>query len=92
MFGADTPLVIDAIQIALLAAAAGAASVVLILRRRKKAAQSEQPPQFEQPQRQSPNDLESRVRVLERIATDNPHDLADEIEALRSKPYEGAPQ
>ncbi len=27
--------------------------------------------------------LEQRVRVLERIATDRGHDLADEIEALR---------
>ncbi|WP_108788243.1 hypothetical protein [Erythrobacter sp. Alg231-14] len=83
MFGADTPLVIDAIQIALLAGAAGAAAIVLVLRRRKKADQSSH---------QTPSDLESRVRVLERIATDNPNDLAEEIEALRSTPYKGAPQ
>jgi hypothetical protein len=29
-------------------------------------------------------DLEARVRVLERIATDRPQDLSDEIERLRA--------
>lgn len=78
MFGADTPLVMDALQIAALAAAAGGGAIWLLLRRRKGAAQTEVAIEPET------GDLESRVRVLERIATDgNSTELADEIEALR---------
>lgn len=75
MFGADTPLVMDALMIAGMAAAAGAAGILFVLRRRK-------PTLGEQ---RGPGELEQRVRVLERIATDRSIDLADEIEALRSE-------
>ncbi|WP_299193773.1 hypothetical protein [uncultured Erythrobacter sp.] len=80
MFGADTPLVWDAIQIAGIAALAGASAIWLLTRRRDRAESSTGEtsdagdPKF---------DLESRVRVLERIATDRSVDLAGEIEALR---------
>lgn len=78
MFGADTPLVMDALQMAALAAAAGGGAIYLILRRRKRADRDVSAP---------PKDkfgLEQRVRVLERIATDhNSERLSDEIEALR---------
>ena len=77
MFGPDTALVWDAIQIAGIAAVAGAGAVWWVLRRRKTVAES--PP----PAATKGQDLESRVRVLERIATDRSIDLADEIEALR---------
>ena len=79
MFGADTPLVWDALQMAGLAALAGGGAVWLILRRRKL-------PTRKQAKPGKPSNLEQRVRVLERIATDRSHDLADEIEALREEP------
>ena len=77
MFGPDTPLVWDAIQMVGLAAAVSAGGVWLLMRRRKAA------PDIAQPDADPKLDLESRVRVLERIATDRSADLADEIEALR---------
>ena len=77
MFGADTPLVMDAIQIAVLAAGAGGIAIYALLRRRKPVADQPSEPKA------GPTNLEQRVRVLERIATDRSIDLADEIEALR---------
>lgn len=76
MFGADTPLVMDAIQIAGLAAAAAAAAVWFIQRRRKGGGSKPDASK-------GPGELEQRVRVLERIATDRSADLAEEIEDLR---------
>ncbi|QUL39524.1 hypothetical protein [Erythrobacter sp. JK5] len=76
MWGADTPLVIDALVIAGMAALAGAGLVGLRLRNRRKS-------ESRQPDNTKP-DLEDRVRVLERIATDRTQDLADEIDQLRS--------
>ncbi|WP_284124918.1 hypothetical protein [Parerythrobacter aestuarii] len=75
MFGADTPLVIDALQMASLAAVATGGAVWLFLRR--KSGSSGTTPAAKA------GTLEDRVRVLERIATDRSHDLADEIESLR---------
>ena len=77
MFGADTPLVMEALQLVGLAALAGGGAVWLLMRRRKLAAQG---PATEP---EAPTNLEERVRVLERIATDRSIDLAEEIEALR---------
>ena len=87
MFGADTPLVMDALQMAGLALVAGGAAVFFLMRRRKGN------PDMRAPDRGS-NDLEDRVRVLERIATDQSIGLADEIEALRdsAKQQESAAQ
>lgn len=78
MFGADTPLVIDALQIAGIAALAGIGGFALFLKRRQKANNST-PPKLA-------DTIEERVRVLERIATDRTADLADEIEQLRDAP------
>ena len=76
MFGADTSLVIDALQMVGIAAVATSGAVWLFLSRRKST---------NQPVTESKaGDLEDRVRVLERIATDRSTDLADEIEDLRT--------
>ncbi|MCK0127727.1 hypothetical protein [Erythrobacter sp. F6033] len=77
MFGPDTPLVMDALQIAALATAVGASAVWLLLRQTKRATG--------QPEATEPKDMElsKRVEVLERIATDQSIGLAEEIEALR---------
>jgi len=80
MWGADTPLVIDALQIAAIAAAVGAGAVFVIFRLRRKSSYGPTPPT-----QSKRTDLEERVQVLERIATDRSHDLADEIEQLRDK-------
>lgn len=80
MFGADTSLVMDALQIAALAAVAGSGAIYLLMRRRNPAAPG--PKQGESIK----TGLEERVQVLERIATDRSIDLADEIEALRTAP------
>ena len=74
MFGADTPLVIDALQIAAIALIAGAGSLAVYLRYKKPASSHTKPA--------SKADLEERVRVLERIATDRSQDLSDEIDSL----------
>lgn len=79
MFGADTPLVWDAIQMVGIAGAVSAGAVWLFMRRRKK------PTDTALPEAQARPDLEDRVRVLERIATDRSMDLADEIESLRDR-------
>ncbi|MDE1466156.1 hypothetical protein [Aurantiacibacter sp. D1-12] len=81
MFGADTALVWDAIQIGVLALGAGAGGAWLFLRHRT----SRNSDAIKQAQSGS---LEERVRVLERIATDRPSELAAEIEALRNKSVE----
>lgn len=81
MFGPDTALMMDAIQIAVIAVAAGAGSTWLLLRR--KASRNSQAIE-----RSQNGTLEDRVRVLERIATDRPTELAEEIEALRSAKVE----
>ncbi len=78
MWGADTPLMIDALQIAALAAVVGAGAVFVTLRLRRKSSDGPM-----QPQPEKRTNLEERVQVLERIATDRSHDLADEIEQLR---------
>lgn len=77
MFGADTPLVMDALQIAALAAVAGGGAIFLLVRRARPAAAPSAA-------HSRPTDLEERVQVLERIATDQSLGLADEIEALRN--------
>lgn len=78
MFGPDTPLVIDALQMAGLAALAGAGGVWLLMRRRKASDNASEP--------REKSELEQRVQVLERIATDRSHELSDEIEKLRDTP------
>lgn len=77
MFGADTPLAMDALQMAAAIAAAAAGTVYLVMRRRKTGVGNTAV--------SSPGktNLEERVEVLERIATDRSIDLAEEIEALR---------
>ncbi len=75
MWGADTPLVIDALQMAAIASVVGGGAVFALLRLRSKTkAASDRP---------AKSNLEERVQVLERIATDRSHDLAEEIEQLR---------
>ncbi len=77
MFGADTPLVMEALGLAAAVAAVGIASTVAVfkLRSRTKTTEPAAPKA----------DLEQRVRVLERIATDQAQDLSDEIEQLREQ-------
>lgn len=75
MWGADTPLVIDALQMAAVAAIVGGGAVYAVLRLRRKSRPAVEP--------HPKSNLEERVQVLERIATDRSHDLAEEIEQLR---------
>ncbi|MEM8724536.1 MAG: hypothetical protein AAGE86_03345 [Pseudomonadota bacterium] len=84
MWGADTPLVIDALQMVAVAAIIGGGAVFALLRLRRNAKAETKP--------RAKTDLEERVRVLERIATDRSQDLAQEIEQLRdnSKAKESA--
>ena len=77
--GADWPLVQDALVIAALALGAGGAITALFLRRRHKKADVDKTAGSA-----GPDPLEERVRVLERIATDQSIGLADEIESLRT--------
>ncbi|AOL22914.1 hypothetical protein Ga0102493_111893 [Erythrobacter litoralis] len=79
MFGPDTALMMDGLVIAALAVAAGSGIAFLWLRRARIAREDTGP-------QGRPGDLEQRVRVLERIATDRSADLAEEIEALRAVP------
>ncbi len=74
MFGADTPLVLDALSMVAVLAGVAAGLTFLLVRRRQPSAPSPRP---------SRTDLEERVEVLERIATDRSSDLAEEIDALR---------
>jgi hypothetical protein len=84
MFGPDTSLVVDAIQIGLVALGAGVGGTLLFRRfvgaGARKSAPTPSPATREAP---ATGSLEDRVRVLERIATDRPGDLAEQIEALR---------
>lgn len=82
MFGADTPLVFDAIQMVAVAAAFTGGAVYLIMRRKPKAETAE-------PAATHKDDLEERVRVLERIATDPATRLAEEFEALEKVNAQG---
>lgn len=79
MFGPDTDLMFGAMQMAGIVAAITGGAVFLVMRR-SKAKKTNEPTE-----KLSKGDLEERVRVLERIATDRSADLADEIEALRAK-------
>ncbi|PIW55285.1 MAG: hypothetical protein COW16_07015 [Sphingomonadales bacterium CG12_big_fil_rev_8_21_14_0_65_65_10] len=80
MFGPDTTLVIDAIQIGVIALGAGISGTFLF---RRFAGTSQGAPLPAEPETRGAGSLEDRVRVLERIATDRPTDLAEQIEALR---------
>ncbi|GGA07338.1 hypothetical protein GCM10010923_16730 [Blastomonas marina] len=80
MFGPDTSLVVDAIQIGLIALGAGIGGTLLF---RRYARTNQGAPSPAEPKTQGAGSLEDRVRVLERIATDRPTDLAEQIEALR---------
>lgn len=82
MFGADTALVFDAIQMVAIAAAFTGGAVYLIMRRKPKATKAEAPTA-------SADDLESRVRVLERIATDPATRLAEQFEELEKTDAQG---
>lgn len=77
MFGADTPLVMDALQLVAIAATVSAGAVFFTMKRRKPAVSTGPDMQGGRTK------LEDRVAVLERIATDQSIGLADEIEALR---------
>jgi hypothetical protein len=76
MFGADTSLVMDALQMVGLAVVATGGAVWFFLSRRNSTNQPVADGKA--------GELEDRVRVLERIATDRSIDLADEIEDLRT--------
>ncbi len=77
MFGPDTQLIFGAMQMAAVVAGVTGGGVYLFMRGRKTSKNREAV------DRAANSDLEERVRVLERIATDRSIDLADEIEALR---------
>ncbi|AKQ42564.1 hypothetical protein CP97_11755 [Aurantiacibacter atlanticus] len=85
--GADWPLVQDAIIIATLALGGGIGLTVLALKLRDR---KRRPParQAHAPRGETRTSPEDRVRVLERIATDRPTQLAAEIEALRNEEME----
>ena len=76
MFGADTSLVMDALQMVGLAVVATGGAVWFFLNRRNSANQPVSDGKA--------GELEDRVRVLERIATDRSINLANEIEGLRT--------
>ncbi|MEL1249596.1 hypothetical protein [Aurantiacibacter gilvus] len=75
--GADLPLVLDALVVAAIALAGGVGATALYLRRRRS--QTPSGPDVTKNNSQ----LEERVRVLERIATDRSLGLAEEIDSLR---------
>lgn len=83
MFGADTPLMMDALQIMGITAAVSVGAAVIFMRRSKRA--GSRGSDTLESARPEPTNLEERVRVLERIATDRPAELAEEIEALRAE-------
>lgn len=77
MFGADTALVFDALQMSAVIAAIAGGAVYAAMRWRRKSQNRRAVDQV------AGSNLVERVRVLERIATDRSIDLAEEIEALR---------
>ena len=77
MFGPDTLLIIDAMQMSAIVAGVTGAAVYLAMRWRRTSKNRRVIDQA------ADMNLEERVRVLERIATDRSIDLAEEIEALR---------
>lgn len=77
MFGPDTALMFDAMEISAVVAGVTGAAVYFAMRWRRT---SKNRKVIDKSQGM---DLEERVRVLERIATDRSIDLAEEIEALR---------
>ncbi|MDJ0642979.1 MAG: hypothetical protein QNJ15_09185 [Erythrobacter sp.] len=79
MWGADTPLVVDALQIAAVAALLAGGTVFAAFRLRRNKTRNATPSNAK-------GSLEERVQVLERIATDRSQDLADEIDQLRDIP------
>ncbi len=85
LFGADWPLVKDAFVIAGLAVGGGIGLGALVFGHRKKGAADKA---LSSRNRGPRGELEERVRVLERIATDRPAALAEEIEALRGEKME----
>lgn len=85
MFEADTPLVFDALQMATLAAFGGAGIVFLIQKRARNTGTSQPRLTY------GKGDLETRIRVLERIATDRSIELAAEIEGLQTERVRGTP-
>lgn len=78
MFGPDTDLIFGALQMAAIAAGVTGAAVFLVMRRKRKGA----PRSETSPKTNGKQDLEERVRVLERIATDPAKRLAEEFEQL----------
>lgn len=84
MFGPDTQLVFDAMQMAGVVAAITGGVVYLLMRKRKTQRNRDAIDDAKN------SDLEERVRVLERIATDRSVDLADEIESLRDTQKQGS--
>ena len=86
MFGADTALVFEAMQLAAVTAGITGAAVYAAMRvRRRKASDSGTVATC------TKSSLEERVEVLERIATDHSIGLADEIEALREDGLHNTP-
>lgn len=84
MFGADTNLVFDAIQMVAVAAAFTGAAVYMIMRRSRGKTGTSNVNAAE-----PAGDLEERVRVLERIATDPATRLAEQFEALEKTESQG---
>ena len=78
MFGADTALVFDALQMIAVTAAFTGGAVYLIMRRPRKAAQEVATTAIPAQR----DDLEDRVHVLQRIATDPATRIAEEFEQL----------
>ena len=84
MFGADTNLVFDALQMVAVAAAFTGGAVYLIMRRSRSKDDTSNAPTA-----QPAGDLEERVRVLERIATDPATRLTEQFEALEKAESQG---
>lgn len=76
--GPEAQLMQDAVVIAILALSVGMAVSYAALRLRRSKSTKPEAPQTKK------SNLEERVQVLERIATDRSIDLADEIDALRT--------
>lgn len=78
MFGPDTQLIFGAMQMAAVVAGVTGGTVYLAMRLKRN---KKSEPEHTQPEA-SKADLEERVRVLERIATDPATRLAEDFEAL----------